>query len=189
MNRWNDRYSRGDNLSAEPHPLVVEFGAKLSPGRALDLACGVGRNAISLAALGWQVTAVDASRVAGEILLQRAQDAGVTVDFVLADLDAHQFEIEEEGWDLIVVCFYLQRDLFPVIRKGLKPGGVVITVIALIDDDPEARPMNPDFLLRPAELRAQFEGLELLHDFEGKKPESGHKRAVAEIVARKRMVL
>ncbi len=181
MGRWDERYSRGENLSAEPHPLIVEYASPA--GRALDLACGVGRHAIYLAARGWQVTAVDSSRVAGEILLERTREAGLTVDFVLADLEAHQFEIGRAEWDLIVDCFYLQRDLFPRIKRGLKPGGTAITVIALIDDDPQVRPMNPDFLLEPGELRSQFEGFEILHDFEGKRP--GHRRAVAELVARR----
>ena len=62
---WNDRYARKDLVwSADPNALVAAETAVLSPGRALDLASGEGRNAIWLAERGWRVTAVDFSAVA-----------------------------------------------------------------------------------------------------------------------------
>lgn len=185
MTKWDEKYLRGENLSAEPHPLVARFAESARPGRALDLACGVGRNSIHLAKSGWSVTAVDSSKIAGEVLADRASAAGVEVQFVQADLETREFLIAEEKYDLIVDCFYLQRDLFYGIKAGLVVGGHAICVIPLIDDSPEVRPMNPDYLMQPGELKSIFHGWELLHWFEGSRPESGHRRAVAEIVARK----
>src|SRR5215472_9351333 len=57
MSNWNERYQKGENIDAAPHPLVTRFGAILPPGRALDLACGPGRHALWLAEHGWDVTA------------------------------------------------------------------------------------------------------------------------------------
>ena len=57
--------------------------------------------------------------------------------------------------------------------------------IAMVDDDPNIKPMNPAYLLQPGELRANFEGWELLHDFEGKPVGDPKRRATAEIVARR----
>jgi tellurite methyltransferase len=185
MANWDERYRRGEHLSDVPLPLVVNAALQCSPGRALDLACGVGRHALWLAEHGWQVTAVDASAVAIKLLRQRAGARGVDVDARVADLERSEFVIEPGAYDLIVVTHYLQRDLFPAIRAGVQTGGLVIAVIALLDDDPRVKPMNPAFLLQPDELRAAFDGWELLHDFEGKPAGQADKRAMAEIIARR----
>lgn len=190
MNRWDskwlERHSKQE-FDGQPHPLVVEFAAKFKPGgvpkRVLDVACGVGRHALYLAERGWQVTAVDSSKVAIEILSQSAAEKHLQVDAGIADLTTGEFVIEPEAYDLIVNCCYLQRDLFPAIKAGVKVGGCVLAVIAMADDDPQVKPMNPAFLLQPGELRAQFDGWELLHDFEDK--HAAGNRAMAEIVARR----
>jgi SAM-dependent methyltransferase len=185
MPDWDERYKRGEHANDEPHPLVVEFASKLKPGRALDVACGAGRHAIWLAERGWRVTAVDNSRAAIEILRQRASEKGLVIDSRIADLERHEFTIEPGSYGLILNCCYLQRDLFPAIKAGVRVGGAVIAVIAMVDDDPNVKPMNPAFLLKPGELRAEFEGYELLRDFEGKRAGSERRRAMAEIVARR----
>ncbi|HKQ78172.1 MAG TPA: methyltransferase domain-containing protein [Blastocatellia bacterium] len=185
MTDWDERYERGEQTNDEPHPLVVEFASKLEPGRALDLACGVGRHAIWLAERGWRVTAVDNSRVGIEILRRRADAKGLVIDSRIADLERHDFIIEPAAYDLILICRYLQRDLFPAIRAGARIGGVVIAVIAMVDDDPQIKPMNPAFLLNPGELRVEFEGWNLTSEFEGKPDGDERRRAMAEIVARR----
>ncbi len=182
---WDERYRRGEHIPVEPLPLLVRVADMLAPGKALDLACGTGRHAIFLAERGWQVKAVDASRVGIELMLARARERGVSVDACIADLESGEFIIEPEAYDLICLCYYLQRSLFPQIRAGTRIGGVVVAAIHLIDDSPEAKPMNPEFLLRPGELRAEFQGWEILHDYEGRTTESGHRRASAEILARR----
>lgn len=185
MNRWDERYSKGEHLNDQPHALLVEYAAKLRPGRALDLACGVGRHALYLAERGWQVTAVDSSNLAIDILRERARQLGVQVDARIADLELGDFLIEPDRYDLIVNCCYLQRDLFPAIKAGVRAGGMVIAVIAMVDDEPNVKPMNPAFLLQPGELLAEFPGWELLHKFEGKAEGKSAQRAIAEIVARR----
>jgi len=81
-----------------------------------------------------------------------------------------------------VVCNYLQRDLFPQITSGTRAGGVVIAVIATLDDDPNVKPMNPAYLLNPGELASYFEGWEFIHTFEGKPGGDAGRRATAEVV-------
>jgi SAM-dependent methyltransferase len=185
MADWNERYKRGEHANEAPHPLVLRAAAWLAPGRALDVACGAGRHALLLAERGWRVTAVDASSVAIEILQQRAAERGVSVDARVADLERGEFVIEPDAYDLIVVTCYLQRDLFPALRAGVKVGGVVVAVIAMIDDDPQVKPMNPAFLLKPGELRAEFADWELLHDFEGRPRAQSGLRKMAEVVAQR----
>ena len=177
---WDDHYADPANHKSTPEPLLVEVAERLPPGRALDLACGVGQNALYLASLGWRVTAVDRSPVAIAALRKDAAAGGV--DAVAADLEAHAFAIETDGWDLVYDFFYLQRDLFPAIRAGVRPGGTFAAAIHLAD--PEAtRPMNPDFVLQPGELREAFAGWKILFYSEAR--EAGHSRRAARIIARR----
>jgi SAM-dependent methyltransferase len=185
MADWDERYRRGEHIIREPMPLLARVVETLKPGRALDLACGPGRHAIFLAQRGWRVTAVDASRVGIELLKKNALASGVLVDARVADLERNGFEIEREAYHLIGVFYYLQRDLFPRIRAGVKAGGIVIAAIHMMDDSPDAHPVNEDYLLQPGELRAEFRDWEIMHDYEGSSTEGGHKRRTAEIVARK----
>ena len=183
MAEWDKRYLQGEHLNDEPHPLITRITSSLKRGRALDVACGPGRHAVWLAERGWAVTGVDSSPTAIEILRERAGAKGVVVDLITANLEKHEFSIEPESYDLIVVCNYLQRDLFPAIRSGTREGGLVIAIVAMVDNDPRVRPMNPAYLLNPGELRAQFAGWKLIHDFEGKPLVDSHRRSFAEIVA------
>jgi SAM-dependent methyltransferase len=182
---WDDRYRNGEHRNLAPAPLVVQAIEKLPPGRVLDLACGAGRHALVLAERGWSVTAVDASRVAIELVRERARERRLEMDARLVDLEKHEFDIQPEAFDLICDCCYLQRDLFPAIRAGVRPGGIVIAIIHLVDPSPDVKPMNPEFLLHRGELRAFFAGWDILHDFEGKPARGPHQRIVAEIIARR----
>jgi tellurite methyltransferase len=151
-----------------PTPLLVETARKLTPGRALDLACGSGRNAIWLAEHGWKVTAVDRSPITIP-----------GVETHVADLEKHEFPIDEASWDLIVESLYLQRDLFEPIKRGLKPGGVALVIVLLMEPGHE----QSLFRAQPGELPTYFDGWEISHYYEGQT--SDHHRAVAEIVATK----
>jgi SAM-dependent methyltransferase len=164
LREWDLKYSEMDAEEApEPTPLVVRAVEGIAPGRALDLACGAGRDAVWLAEHGWAVTAVDGSRAGIEIVKRRS----AKVDARVADLEKHEFVVEAGAWDLILMIRYLQRDLFDEVKRGVVAGGVVVAV-ALMG---ESR-----FSVAPGELRGQFEGWEILHSAEGK---------LAEIVARR----
>ncbi|HEV3470845.1 MAG TPA: methyltransferase domain-containing protein [Pyrinomonadaceae bacterium] len=192
MADWDERYGRGDYATPEPSLLLVRaVGLCGGAGgrRALDLACGAGRHALFLAARGFRVTAVDASRVGVELMRERARERGLDVDARVADLERGGFEIEPAAYDLVCDFYYLQRDLFPALRAGVRPGGLFVAAIHLTDEDPHARPMNPDFLLHPGELRAEFDGWDILHYHEttGHDADPGqHTRRSAEIIARKK---
>jgi SAM-dependent methyltransferase len=189
MTDWDERYRDQEWLKEDPHPLIVNFASSiepgLAPGLALDLACGVGRHAVWLASRGWRVTAVDSSRVAIDILRRRADEMELSIDVCHADLERREFMIEPEAYDLIVDCKYLQRDLFPEIKRGVRVGGSVIAIIALADADPWIKPMNPDFTLKPGELSSEFRDWESIRNFEGKPAGDERRRAMAELVARR----
>ena len=143
---WNQYYADSRNHDLTPDPLLVQVAEILSPGDALDLACGAGRNALHLASLGWHVTAVDSSAVA--IAQVRALGVGMPVTAVCADLERGEFTIAPADYDLICDFLYLQRNLFPQIREGVRPGGIFVGAIRL----------TGSFRLEPGELREQFAG-------------------------------
>lgn len=188
MADWDERYRRGEHATDEPGRLLVRAAETLAHGSALDVACGVGRHAVYLASRGWQVVAVDASRVGIEITRERARQRGVTVDARVADLERGEFAIQAETYDLVCVFYYLQRDLFTALRAGVRPGGHLVAAIHMVDEAPDIKPMNPDFLLKPGELRGFFTDWEIEHYHETALHDDDpgeHTRRTAEIIARK----
>jgi tellurite methyltransferase len=182
---WDRRYRSGEraveDLEAAPNPLLVETAKLLAPGRALDLACGAGRNALWLAEHGWSVTAVDGSPPAIEILRSRASERGITIDASVADLEKGQYRIEPTAWNLIAICFYLQRDLFEPAKLGVVPGGILLSIVHITEPGEEPTAHR----LRPGELQTFFQGWQILHYFEGKPKDPAHRRSIAEIVAQR----
>jgi len=182
---WNERYRSGEgseDWGAAPNPLLVATCLNVPAGKALDLACGAGRNAIWLAERGWKVTAVDGAASAIEILRDRSAKAGLAMDASVADLETNGFQIGESSWDLIVMCFYLQASLFEPAKLGVRSGGLVLAIVHIAE--PGGEPT--DHRLRPGELKQYFTDCEILHYYEGKSNDAAHKRPVAEIVARPR---
>lgn len=181
---WDERYAVGKYSAAEPHRLLVSLAEKIAPGSALDLACGAGRHAVFLAEKGWRVVAVDNSAVGLELAETRAKEKNVEIDFRRADLEAGEFTIEENAFDLICDFYYLQRNLFAAIKKGVKTGGIVVATIHIYGaDEPEGR-----FLLREGELKEFFADFEILHYHETSATDTDageHHRRTAEIIARK----
>ncbi len=186
---WDKRYRlrehAASDLEAPPTPLVMETAASLSPGQALDLACGAGRNALWLAEHGWDVTAVDGAPTAIEILRGRADERGLKINAIVADLEKGEFKIVPARWDLIAMCYYLQKNLFEPAKRGVVPGGILISIVHIAEPGEEPTGHR----LRPGELEQYFAGWEILHRYEGQASDGGHRRPVAEIVAQKPVAL
>ena len=178
---WDERYRSEDESASEPMPLLRDTAAQLPPGRALDLACGSGRNALWLAEQGWSVTAVDGAPAAIEILRARASRRAVNVDARVADLEKHEYSIERSAWDLIAIGYYLQRDLFEPAKSGVAPGGLLLAIVHITE--PAEEPTYKRMI--PGELKRYFEDWKILHYYEGKPKDPEHRRPVAEIVARR----
>jgi tellurite methyltransferase len=185
IQEWNEKWSARRDLEQDPNPMLVRVLKKMPPGNALDLACGIGRNALYLASKGWNVTAIDGSNVAIQILNKRAKKQQVEVDARAMDLESGKFKIEPGTFDLICMLFYLQRELLASARKSLKTGGFVIAAVHMKDDSPDLEPMNSAFLMEPGELKRAFEGWKIEHYLEGKSTDTNHERRTAEIIAQK----
>lgn len=181
---WDERYRNKrrpqEDFAASATKLVVETAERLTPGDALDLACGTGRNALWLAERGWRVKAVDGSAAAIESLQAEAQRRDLPVETEIADLTAG-YAIVEATWDLVLIAYYLQRDLFEPARRGVRPGGTTIAIVHITREGEEPTESR----LRPGELEGYFAGWEITHRYEGKPNDPAHQRPVAEIVARR----
>jgi len=193
---WNKKYSEGSHGSLQPDPFLVaaceEFLSAASPGLALDVAGGVGRHAIWLAQRGWRVELVDISEAGVKQAEKNAKQTGTTSSIAIEvrDLNSGQ-DIGREQYDLVVVFFFLQRELFPALAAALKPGGHLIYKTYTTEQQRFAGgsfnsgsfnsgPSHPMFLLQPNELLHAFPSLRVLHYHE-----TLVDKGVAELVGRK----
>jgi len=94
-----------------------------SPGVALDLACGLGRHALWLANRSWRVRGVDLSEVAIGKLNQAAHRLNVNLDLLVGD--ASEYKFGPARFDLIVLFYHTDRNLFPKLVSALTPSGLL----------------------------------------------------------------
>lgn len=129
---WNRKHGAGGLLfGAEPNRFLVDEVAGLAPGRALDLACGSGRNAVWLAQQGWQVTGVEFSDVALEQARALAAERGVDAEWIEADL--RTWEPPARAFDLVVIQYLhlAWADMSPILiraAEAVAPGGTMLVV-------------------------------------------------------------
>jgi SAM-dependent methyltransferase len=184
--RWNERF-KGKKFAfgKKANSFLRRHIALLPKGKALDLAAGEGRNAIFLAQHGFKVDAVDIS----EIGLRKTQELGrkreVKVHTILADLDTYQ--IKKGEYDLITNFYFLNRNIIPKMKRGLKKGGVVIFETYLLEHRKlhTGGPKNPKYFLKPNEPFHLFKGFRILFYREGIFEEGGKRKAIASLIAQK----
>jgi SAM-dependent methyltransferase len=155
---WNRRYAEGDrHVTDVPNGFLVAEVTQLPPGRALDVACGAGRNAVWLAEQGWRVTAVDFSGVALSIARQLATRRDVTVDWVEADV--LDWQPERRAYDLVCVL-YLQlpaaerRRVLGRAADAVTPGGTLLVIGHDLRNLTEGwgGPKQPEVLFTPDDI-------------------------------------
>ena len=127
--QWDSRYSGTDRVwSAAPNPWVASTIGSWFTGRALDLGAGEGRHSVWLAALGWEVTAVDFSEAGIERGRQGAQEVGVEVDWVVADVRTWE-PPDGVTFDLVLVAYlHLRDDVLARAGDWLAPGGALVVI-------------------------------------------------------------
>ena len=166
---WDERYSEpGFAYGTAPNEFLASVAGRIPQGKILSLAEGEGRNAVYLAALGYQVTGVDGSEVglrkAGELAAER----GLSMTMIHADLSI--FAIGPEEWDGIIACYChlpaeIRIPLHQAVVRGLKPGGVF--VLEAFSKEQLAYgsggPQDPDLLMALDDLKRELAGLEFVH--------------------------
>ncbi|RKZ91815.1 MAG: SAM-dependent methyltransferase [Gammaproteobacteria bacterium] len=167
--KWNNRYE----AVHVPNKVidVLELNQHLLPaqGKSLDLACGLGGNALRMAELGFDSHAWDISDSAIEKLQEFAQERQLLLSAKQCDisLKEQQDEMLEEGFDVIIVSRFLLRDIMPSLITALRPGGLIFYQTFVQDkvlhdkNTPEEGPKNNHFRLESNELIKLFPGLTL----------------------------
>ncbi len=168
--RWNRKYALGEGPAHfAPKGFLTEHAGLLTGGRALDVACGFGGNALYLAARGYGVDAIDVSEVALRQAQGEARRRGLQQEVRLVQVDLDRWWVPHAHYDLIVVFYYLNRDLWPGLFAGLRPGGLLFEAHRNRRFLRERPDFDPDYLLEVGELsqRAREAGLEVLFHTDG----------------------
>jgi SAM-dependent methyltransferase len=157
---WDARYAGAELVwDAEPNQFVADATARLRSGRALDLACGEGRNAVWLAARGWTVVGVDFSAVALDKARRLAAKAGVGIDVTWVHADVLTWRPEPGAFDLALLSYLhlpdeQRREVLAAARSALAERGTLVVVghdrANLVDGF--GGPQDPSILLDADEL-------------------------------------
>lgn len=177
--RWNTKHQSAP-MPTNPSAIVIEHVKGSIGKRALDIACGIGRNTHYLAKLGYEIDAVDISDYALSQI-----EPSTMIHTVETDLTT--YTITKNKYDLILNINYLERKLFPSIMAGLKEGGILIfeTFITAYGEGYH-NPSNPDFLLHINELPTKFCDLTtLFYEERDEQNMYGEKVKIASFVAKK----
>jgi tellurite methyltransferase len=188
--KWNRRYSERGVTAFPDRPSEWlaenrELLARRTGRRALDVACGDGRNARYLAELGFVVEAVDVSDVAVAALRGAALERGLAVDARQLDLEVEPLAVGR--YDVVVQINYLQRGLFGALERALTPGGLLLVeTVTRAHVEELGNSFDPRFVLDDNELLHSFPDLLVRHYREGVADRCGKPRGVASLVAERR---
>jgi len=142
LDEWNARYRAGE-FSMEPAEHLLDYVRDVPPGRALDLACGAGRNAMWLAERGWDVVAIDGATEAIRLL----RHSNESIDARVMDLErTERLPFDDQSFDLVMILYFLHRPLFAEARRVLRAGGWIVI----------ATKTTGAFALEPNELLRMF---------------------------------
>ncbi len=169
---WDERYAAGERIwSGQPNQALVAEVSELAPGRALDVGCGEGADAVWLARRGWDVTALDVSSVALGRAQQHATEAGVAVRWLLSGLtEAARTDaaLAEGGFDLVSAQYPAllhagDHEPERALLAAVAPGGILLVVHHLIDAE-HARDsgLDPADYVSPGDVANLLDGRWLL---------------------------
>jgi 2-polyprenyl-3-methyl-5-hydroxy-6-metoxy-1,4-benzoquinol methylase len=142
--KWEQRYREGSyGTRTHPSEFLVEWLPRLPKGQALDVACGIGRNALYLAEAGYAVDAIDISSVALQRLQETALARGLTINCAQVDLEADP--LPDERYDLIVLVRYTSASLITRLLPLLSEGGCFVCEEHLVTTEDVIGPSSPGF--------------------------------------------
>ena len=158
--KWDRIHAK--NTDSVPANILVDNHFLLpNKGCALDLACGLGANALFLAEKGLEVHAWDISSVALHKLKQNAQKK--TLEIAVKQIQIEPKMLPKNTFDLIVLSHFLDRSLSNAIMESLKPNGLVFYQTYVREKIASAGPKNPAFLLARNELLKLFQPLKTVY--------------------------
>ncbi|MDP9117112.1 MAG: class I SAM-dependent methyltransferase [Actinomycetota bacterium] len=158
---WDERYASADQIwSGRPNGALVTEVAHLQPGRALDVGCGEGADAVWLAGNGWEVTALDVSTVALARAAVHAEQANARVTWVAAGLE--EAPLAAQSFDLVTAQYpaLLRTPGHDAERKLLAcvaPGGTLLVVHHADFDAAHASDFDPEDYVNPGDVAAALD--------------------------------
>lgn len=186
--RWNQRYREG-YYADRPYPVAFLEGniGMFTPGRALDIACGLGRNARFLAQHGFSVVGIDISDYALTLASEHPSSTELNIEYRQHDLDCGLPELGK--FDLITIIRYANRPLLASIDRYLNPNGYLLIELPLLydcDDRPLAGPTEPKYRMQRHEVQSLLKDVQIEFGFEGLiKDPDGRDAAVSQWIAQK----
>ena len=154
MTDWDERFRTGEYPSdPEPSPVFREYADEAAGERALDVACGTGRNAVFLAECGYEVDAIDQSAEGLRVTRERAEARGVGDRVRPIQADATRFDYPADRYDVVAVSFYRTLDRLGDVKAALAPEGLLFYQHHLRSDPPAAvGPGSDQYRFRSNEL-------------------------------------
>jgi tellurite methyltransferase len=183
--KWNERYRDGAYAERTlPSAFLASWIERIPLGHALDVACGAGRNALYLAAQGFEVDAVDISGEALERARDTAKGLGLNVNWLQHDLDK---PLTLHGsYQLILIFRYVNLPLVRRLTASLAPGGYLVCEQHLVTEADVIGPTNPSYRVKSGDLLRVVQPLQLHHIEEALVPDpDGRTAALARLVAQK----
>ncbi|MGR9099549.1 MAG: class I SAM-dependent methyltransferase [Gammaproteobacteria bacterium] len=160
-NKWNRIYRQANHVQYAPAGVLTDHDFLLpNAGRALDIACGLGSNALFLSRRGLAVEAWDISETAIEKLNAVAKTEGLTLNAQVKNIEKTVFK--DCGFDVIVVSRYLDRTICRDIAAALNPGGLLFYQTYTREKTAALGPNNPDYLLDVNEMLDLFQDLRVV---------------------------
>ena len=182
--KWNKRYAEDSYRKGNPVTLLENWIEHIPRGKAIDIACGSGRNALFMAQAGFDVDAIDISSEGLKKAYDNARKQGLNINWIEYDLERpYNFDTD---YQLIVVMWYVNLPLISRLCDCMAPGAYLICEEHMLSDCDVAGPRNPDFRVAPGQLREMVSGLDiLLYEESIEANNDGEQIASARVVARR----
>lgn len=157
--KWNTKYQERMKELVEPvpNPRLKNLSAYLLGGQALDLACGLGGNSLFLAKMNYQLEAIDISDIAINFIQEQATNHNLNILPRVSDLtNGDDLHCGDNSYDLVVLTYYLDRSLFPIIKRMIKKKGYFFMETFYQSQQFENQGVSNDYKLQTQELLSEF---------------------------------
>jgi tellurite methyltransferase len=169
--KWNAKHKEHLDQQKEPrvNPRLENLSSYFMGGRALDIACGLGGNSMFLAKMNYQVQAVDISDIAISYIQEQSAKRQLQIEPKKCDLsDLNNLYWEKDSFHLAVITYFLDRKLFPIVKKIIKENGYFF-METFLQSPQNNQNISNNYKLMPQELLSEFTGWKILFYEENEK--------------------
>lgn len=164
--KWDRKHQKrlAQMQEFSPNVRLKDMSPYLKGGVALDLACGLGANSLFLARSHYEVQALDISEVAIKFIEEQSILHSLPINAHVCDLTNENLSLYKQGlFDLIVITYYLDRSLFPIVKSLVKEGGYFFMETFFISPQQTNQTISDQYKLLPNELLSEFNDWHILY--------------------------